>query len=79
MKSEKDKHHIISLICGTLPLLPERKKKKQVQIYRYKNQSVVISGGWWDGCDGLRGSQAQTSSYKLNNWCGYNVEHDEYH
>ena len=44
-QKEKDKHHIISLICGTLPLLPERKKKKQVQIYRYKNQSVVISGG----------------------------------
>ena len=27
-QKEKDKHHIISLICGTLPLLPERKKKK---------------------------------------------------
>ena len=44
-QKEKDKYHIISLICGTLPLPPERKKKNKFIFTDTKNQLVVISGG----------------------------------
>ena len=67
-QKEKDKYHAISLTYGIL--------KKEVHRYR-ENRLVVARGGAW-GMDfemGKRSQKVQTSSYKINESWGCNVQH----
>ena len=50
-KSQKDKYHMISLICG----IWKTKQTKQKQIHRYRGER----GGVWSGLRGLRGTNFQ--------------------
>ena len=52
-QKEKDKHHIISLICGILNTTQMNTSTKQKQIHRHREQTCGCQGGEGWGREGL--------------------------
>ena len=61
-QAEKDKHHVISLICGILKTKQMNKQKRKTHRYRKQYSDCQrgrgLMGGWSRG-KGLRGTNFQ--------------------
>ena len=69
-QTEKDKHYMISLICGIV-----KKKKMNSQKQRVERWLPGAGGcGKW----GEVGQRVQTSTYKMNKFWRSNVQYSDY-
>ena len=72
-KSDQEKYHIISLICGI-----QHKTKKQSTVKQPKQNRLMVSRekGWVDVM-GERGQKVQTSNYKINKSWECNLQNSD--
>ena len=52
-QKEKDKYHVISLICGIQNRMKMNIPTKQKQTHRHREHTCGCQGGWVWGRDGL--------------------------
>ena len=75
-QTEKDKYHMISLICKIQKIKKANKTKwKQTHRCREQMDGCQRGGGGWIGKEDW---EVQTSSYKINKPQGCNMQHKEY-
>ena len=77
-QKEKDKYHIMSLICGIKNMAQMILSTKQKQIMDMESRLVVAGGERreWDG-QGVWGWQMQTLTFGMDKQWGPTVQHRE--